>query len=117
MVAMVAMAWSSSAHSKTVEFGFRPGGHTVEFIRAAKVMLKSRDRIVIRRDQMSAAAIQVVWYRKHGGKVCTKGDVQLFFHMGRNMRTGEPIDSNRFYLGRSIPEGWYRPAEFGIPKC
>lgn len=117
LVVMALLCGVVSAHAKTVEFGYRPGGYSFMFISRAKAMLARGDRIVIAGDQMSAAAIQVVWYRQRGGKVCTKGDVQLFFHMGRNTVTGKPIDSNKWHLGRSIPEGWYSPSKFGIPKC
>ena len=108
---------ATSAKAATVEYGYRPGGYTVVFMTRAKAMLARGDRIVLTGDQMSAAAIQVAWYRQRGGKVCTKGDVQLFFHVGRNTATGAPIDGNKFYLGRSIREGWYSPSKFGIPHC
>lgn len=111
------MAMTLPATAKTIEFGYRPGGYSFVFVNRAKAMLARGDRIVITGDQMSAAAIQVVWYRQHGGKVCAKPGVQMFFHLGRNTVTGAPIDSNRYYLGRSIREGWYRPSEFGIPQC
>lgn len=117
LTALMIIFFVTPSVAKTTEFGYRPGGYVFLFIAQAHNMLGRGDRIVITDDQLSAAAIQVVWYHRHGGKVCAKKGTRLFFHMGVDTITGQPRDANRHYLGRSVPEGWYSPSKFGIALC
>jgi hypothetical protein len=100
---------------KTVTLGDRPGGYAHAHMQTAEVWLKTRTRVVIAGDQMSAAAIQVAYFAGRGGRICAKPGVMLYFHAGRSR--GAVTNANRRYLGRNLKEGWYKPARFGIGEC
>jgi len=85
-----------------VVVGYRPGGYTLIHKKRGQQWLKSGKRIVIRGDQVSAAATQVVWYKRNGGKVCVAGrDVLLWFHEN----------------GTKGPLYAERPSVYGIRRC
>ena len=107
---------ATPAAAKTVVLDDRPGGYVLHHVKQADYWLKHRTRVIIAGHQKSAAAIQVVYFAGRGGRVCAKRNAKLYFHMGR-MPDGTPVDANRRILGRSIKEGWYSPAKFGIGAC
>jgi hypothetical protein len=112
------LALSAPAHAgKTVKLGCSDGGNVAHHVMIARDFLQHRHRLVITCNRASAAAIQVIWYRKHGGKVCAKPGVRLFLHMGYDPEKRIAVDVNRQYLGRSYREGWYHPSKFKIGEC
>ena len=116
--ALAFLALSAPAHAgKTVKLGCSDGGNVAHHVMIARDFLQHRHRLVITCNRASAAAIQVIWYRKHGGKVCARPGVRLFLHMGYDPEKRIAVDVNRQYLGRSYREGWYSPAKFGIGEC
>jgi len=116
--ALAFLALSAPAHAgKTVTLGCSDGGNVAHHVMIAHGFLKHRHNLVLTCNRASAAAIQVIWYRKHGGKVCAKRGVRLFLHMGYDPETRQAVDVNRKYLGRSFPEGWYHPRDFKIGEC
>jgi hypothetical protein len=116
--ALAFLALSAPAHAgKTVTLGCSDGGNVAHHVMIAHGFLKHRHRLVITCNRASAAAIQVIWYRKHGGKVCAKPGVRLFLHMGYDPEKRVAVDVNRQYLGRSYREGWYHPSKFKIGEC
>lgn len=116
-LALVAgLALADPAHAETITLHERNGGYAHHHIKAAERWLKRRVRIIVAADQQSAAAIQVIYYHGRGGRICAKRGVRLYLHEGRS-RGGAVTNVNRRYLGRTIKDGWYAPAKFGIGEC
>jgi hypothetical protein len=105
-------ALSATATADTIRLGERPGGYVHAHIDIARRWLKQGHKIIITGDQLSAAAIQVAWYRANGGTICARPGIALFFHEGA--RGTNPI---RRYLGYNLKPGWYSPGDFGIHEC
>lgn len=103
---------SVTATADTIRLGDRNGGYVKQHIDTAKVWLKHRDSLILTGDQISAAAIQVAWFRAHGGKVCAYPGRALYFHDG-----ALGTNPTKRYLGYSLKPGWYSPGDFGIKPC
>lgn len=112
-------------HGQTIDLWNRPGGYTAVFVDEARVWMKQGKRLVIHDWQQSAAAIQVVWYKQHGGSVCTgkagfNADPALYFHLSST--GGHPAEYLGPAVGRKIGPlttslKRFSPAEFDIGPC
>lgn len=106
MLAIIAAlaALPANATADTIRLGNRDGGYVALHMAQARQWLRHRHKLVLTGDQISAAAIQVAWYRQHGGSVCAWPGVALWFHASSTGRT-------------FADTGWHEPGEFGIPTC
>ncbi len=94
------------ASARTVELWNRPGGYTFQHIAQANRWLASGTRLVIRDWQVSAAAIQVVYFKRRGGNVCYaksgfNSDPALYFHMSESR--GSYRNNLAQYIVRRMP--------------
>ena len=118
------------AAASTLELWYREGGYTHAHIAQARRWLASRTTLVIRDWQVSAAAIQVVYYKRMGGRVCYgrsgfNADPALYFHVPQSR--GVPSNSLASHIGASNAAKLGRlsgnrmkrvhPSVFGIPAC
>lgn len=117
---LVILALCFPAHqgvaSEKIVVDYRRGGYVHQHIQQAELWLKQGVQIVVADSQMSAAAIQVVYFGGRGGRICVKPGVSLYFHPGRS-RGGARTNPTLRYLGVSLPEGWYDPSRFGLKIC
>lgn len=118
------------ANAETLELWHRPGGYTHLHIAEANRWLAKGTRLVIRDWQVSAAAIQIVYFKRKGGRVCYakagfNAEPALYFHLGTSQ--GTPHNTLASYLGAANAEkvgklsghGFRRmhPSAFGIRSC
>jgi hypothetical protein len=116
--------------AETIELWNRPGGYTHVHIKQADAWLARGTMLVIRDWQVSAAAIQVLYFKRRGGQVCyAKSDFNaepaLFFHTPTSR--GKAQDSLAHYVGAGNAgeignRSQYRfkrfhPSAFGIRAC
>lgn len=69
-VAAMFIAATLSAQGAGLDLWYRRGGYTFVHIVQARHWLASRRHLVIRDTQVSAAAVQVLYYQRMGGTVC-----------------------------------------------
>ena len=118
------------AEAATVELWHRPGGYTHAHIAQAKHWLATGTTLVIRDWQVSAAAIQVLYFKRRGGKVCYarsgfNADPALYFHLAesrgreRNSLATFVGAGNAAKIGKLSAHRMKRlhPSAFGIPAC
>ena len=121
---------TGTASAETIDLWYRPGGHTHIHIAQADRWLSSGTQLVIRDWQVSAAAIQVVYFKRHGGKVCYakpgfNADPALYFHLAES--GGAYFNSLPKYIGAKYANKVgelsahkmkrFHPSAFGIPAC
>lgn len=128
-----AIAFTGSAvpvSAKTIELWHRPGGYTHQHILQANRWLKSGTKLVIRDWQVSAAAIQVVYFKRKGGNVCFgktafNATPSLRFHLsesrGKHMNTLTQYigAANTAKIGKLSAYDFksLHPSSFGIRAC
>lgn len=118
------------ASAKTIELWHRPGGYTHQHILQANRWLKSGTKLVIRDWQVSAAAIQIVYFKRKGGNVCFgktafNSSPSLRFHLSESRGTHVNTLSqyigaaNTAKIGRLTAYDFksFHPSAFGIRAC
>ena len=118
------------AGAATVELWNRPGGFTYLHIVEADRWLASGTRLVIADWQVSAAAIQVLYFKRKGGNICYaksrfSADPALYFHLGQSR--GAANHDLAHYIGganaakigklSSYSFKRFHPSVFGIRAC
>jgi hypothetical protein len=109
---LILLLTTSAAEAKTIEIGERPEGYVNLHIAIAKQWKLLKYNVVLEGNQLSAAAISVVYFKRIGGKICAKPNVRLWFHEG-----ALGTKPNEFYLKQTVKTGWHEPEEFGIGTC
>lgn len=124
------LAGMAPAEAATIELWNRPGGFTQLHIAQADRWLASGTRLVIADWQVSAAAIQVLYFQRKGGNVCYAksgllADPALYFHLGQSRGSSSNELGN--YIGRanaakvgklsSYSFKRIHPKAFGIRAC
>lgn len=99
-----------SAVAVALILGERLGGFTHFYQLQAKQWLSQGVSLVLIGDQWSAAAEQVVLYRRSGGKICARKGVSLHFHAHCNARTGKCSGNPNIWVTR-------KPSYYGISSC
>ncbi len=131
LAASLLMAGTAAPVSaKTIELWHRPGGYTHQHILQANRWLASRTKVVIRDWQVSAAAIQVVYFKRKGGNVCFaksafNAQPSLHFHLSEsrgkhyNPLTQYIGKANTAKIGKLSAYGFkkFHPSAFGIKAC
>ena len=127
---MFLLAGMAQAGAVTVELWNRPGGFTHLHIIEADRWLASGTKLVIADWQVSAAAIQVLYFKRKGGNVCYaksgfSSTPALYFHLGRSR--GVATDDLAHYIGHanaaklgklsSYSFKRFHPSVFGIRAC
>lgn len=118
------------AAAETIELWNRQGGYTHLHMKQADQWLAHGTKLVIRDWQVSAAAIQVLYFKRRGGQVCYgksgfNGDPALFFHTAESR--GKPRNELAHYIGagNAAKVGGlspnrlkrFHPSAFGIKAC
>jgi hypothetical protein len=126
LIALALLATPAAA-SETIVLKPRDGGYTHQHIAQAKRWLADGKRLVINGEQLSAAAIQAVYYKRHGGRICAARGASLHFHLstlrgGRGQANTLAVwigRANAARIGHLKPGQWKRfsPATFGIGAC
>lgn len=127
LAAFILVAAPVAASAETVTLGYRPGGFTHQHILQANRWLAAGMKVVIRGDQVSAAAIQVVYFKRRGGRTCfaPRSDASLHFHLSESR--GKFYNPLAQYLGRASAAKIgrlsaarfkrFHPSAFGIKAC
>jgi hypothetical protein len=127
---MLLAGTAAPASAKTVELWHRPGGYTHQHILQANRWLASGTKLVIRDWQVSAAAIQVVYFKRKGGNVCFaksgfNGQPSLHFHLSESRGTHRNTlaqyigKANTAKVGKLSAYNFksFHPSAFGIKAC
>jgi hypothetical protein len=98
------------SQSKPIILGERFGGFVKLHLDIADRWLRQGQRIVIRGDQWSAAALQVAYFASQNGRICATSGVRLHYHAPCNIRTRKCKGDPNKWITRT-------PAFVGIPTC
>lgn len=119
----------------TIIVASRPGGNVEEHFAEARGWLRHNVKVRVVGNQYSAAAMQILWYHVHKGRVCSRPSAMLVFHQPYmiipilGVRVGDPDWHKRFafwfgerntaIIGPVTVEDWspVHPSKFGIPQC
>lgn len=87
---LLILTTEASAGTRDIWLGYRPGGLVKWHMDIADRWLREGKRLHITDDQWSAAARQVEYYARQGGKVCAMPGVRLYYHWGYGWKVKTP---------------------------
>ena len=132
---VVAMAWAAApARAEIIVLGYRPGGMVMEHMREADRWLQDGANIEVTDWQMSAAAMELVYFHRRGGTICYRDSSPLeraYLQFHQPQSNGVAVKDYRavfvLFMGEEITAligpvvvDQYRPvhaSEVGIPLC
>jgi beta-glucosidase/6-phospho-beta-glucosidase/beta-galactosidase len=110
ILTIVAFCWAvASAQAQTIVLSYRAGGMMMEHIHQADQWLHQGVRIEVTDWQMSSAAMQIVYFYRHGGAICYRDSsewTRAYLQFHQPQANGVAVDDYRgvfvHFMGEEI---------------